>query len=619
MTPLAEDENQTLVAREAPWRFDETGDISRGVTDDSARKHFNTAQTLREICQNSLDALDQGKNAPVHMEFSVIQVKGTDFNARDLREHMLACAEATRNYAPHADYVKAAEILRHPEISVLKITDRNTSGLTTDKWAALVDEAGRPAKDSPYAGGSFGTGKNAVLNLSALRTVVYSTLHMGKDGRSGRVEWMKGRTVLCNHGPWRHEGAWGLGFKAEPFVTTQIPDVFRLTHQGTGVYALGFQPYGHWQQDMIEAVCDSFFCAVHERKLTVTIEGIRIDHDNIDQYLRPGSHVRFYLQALRQDGSQTASHPPLGKLQVHVGSAADAPNRVAYVNTMGMLITESKWVKKSNPFHVRLALQAAAGFVAVVRAPQGDRFLRYMENPSHSELSLDNLRRHPQGQEHLEAMQKVLGPLRQEIKQIVENALDVEVSAAVSPLHELGLQLELWSTEQEGNVLLNSREQSGIQAPDPQYETRGRRERKGKRRGRTTDDPPTLATTEDGDGDGRLPALRPIRSDEMRSRCLYVGPRTRRVFLNASQSMTVRLVLAGETRSDSDAVRIESAELEQGQAELRANADGTLHICPIPPDTGTLNNENNLVFCIQVDDDLEQRAVELKATVDPPA
>ena len=78
-------------------------------------------------------------------------------------------------------YQKALDSLVQPKIRCLKIQDTGTTGLRDDSWDSLVTQEGAVRKLDSMAGGNYGIGKNAVLNVSDLKTVFYCTRYIGRD------------------------------------------------------------------------------------------------------------------------------------------------------------------------------------------------------------------------------------------------------------------------------------------------------------------------------------------------------------------------------------------------------------------------------------------------------
>ena len=137
-------------------------------------------------------------------------------------------------------------------------------------------QEGSVQKPGEAPGGSNGIGKNAVLNVSDLHTVFYSTRYVA--GRRGRVEKFQGKAILMDHPDpenqkhnVQHVGFFSLP-EGKPILTTQIPDFFRLPEVGTGVFAMGFNPKSaNWVDEVTEAVIENFFYAVHHKKLVARI------------------------------------------------------------------------------------------------------------------------------------------------------------------------------------------------------------------------------------------------------------------------------------------------------------------------------------------------------------
>ena len=144
--------------------------------------------------------------------------------------------------------------------------DAGTLGLIGRSWDALVFQEGSVQKSGAAPGGSNGVGKNAVLNVSDLRTVFYSTRYIQR--REGRVEKLQGKATLMDHpNPQdKSESLQHVGFYSmphgEPVLTTQIPDFFRLDDVGTGVFIMGFNPRSNdWTREVTAAVIENFFHA----------------------------------------------------------------------------------------------------------------------------------------------------------------------------------------------------------------------------------------------------------------------------------------------------------------------------------------------------------------------
>lgn len=343
------------------WQFPPRNGGMDFVQDPSSA-HFSDdpiPKLVREIIQNSLDARESGISDPVVVKFADTEVKRELIGASQLYKHLTACLERAKSERMPQDvrkYENARNALKIPRIRCLRITDSGTTGLSDSKWDALVVREGDVRKSNVGApGGSYGIGKNAVFNVSDAQTVFYSSRYV--NGRDGRVEKMQGKATLMAHqDPATGKDLQHIGFyrasNGDPFITTDIPDFFRLDETGTGVFIMGFNPLSSdWVDAVTSAVIENFFYAIHHKQLIVEIssgsKNVRVTHETIDQLFEARSsrkpNAYHYYRAIRGEKAvSTQEIDKVGVLDVHVVLAESAPRRTAYVNRNGMLITESK-------------------------------------------------------------------------------------------------------------------------------------------------------------------------------------------------------------------------------------------------------------------------------------
>ena len=264
------------------WQFSPRG-LGIDVIQDSSSAHFRDdpiPKMIRELLQNSLDAKVEGLFVPVEVTIADTRVDPQAIGANELRLHLHACRErAEQDRKPKIQqlYAKALQTLDKAPIRCLKVVDSNTTGLQGPSWDALVFQEGSVYKPGDAPGGSNGTGKNAVLNVSDLRTVFYSTRY--SNGKEGRVEKCQGKATLMAHPSPNNkkENVQHIGFftmpDGKPILTNDIEGIFRLEDVGTGVFVMGFNPRSpEWANEVTRAIIENFFFAVHCKKLTVKIE-----------------------------------------------------------------------------------------------------------------------------------------------------------------------------------------------------------------------------------------------------------------------------------------------------------------------------------------------------------
>ena len=399
------------------WNFPKTNGGMDYVQDPSS-SHFNEAPIsylVREVIQNSLDARYDGIEEPVRVAFTETYIKKALIGGNELVKHVRACrdrAEAEDRSAIAESYQKALAILDQPEIRCLKIEDTGTTGLRDKLWDSLVTQEGAVNKSGSTPGGAFGIGKNAVLNVSDLNTVFYSTRYIGRDNGSkgrvrGRIDKLQGKSTLMAH-PDPNDPAEKLqhiGFyideDGEPLTGVRnMPKVFRLGDTGTGVFIMGFNPRSdNWMTEIARAAADNYFYAIHNKQLIVSIRAdgdsapIDIVHDTLDDLFEGReTPAYYYYRAIRDTKPRRMqSVGKLGNLDAFVLFENYAPRRIGYINRNGMLITDSR-EQAHNPLAPKgKSLWPDYAVMVMPATDDGDMWVRDMENPSHSSVSPEQL------------------------------------------------------------------------------------------------------------------------------------------------------------------------------------------------------------------------------------
>ena len=438
------------------WRFPpRNGGID--YVNDPSSTHFSDApiaKLVRELIQNSLDAKHDGFDDPVTVTFSETTVKRGLIGGASLQRHLQSCLDrATDDDTPDMVdvYTNALSVIRRRNIPCLKVQDTGTMGLNDARWKALVIQEGAVSKGSGAPGGSYGIGKNAILNVSDLQTVFYSTRLV--EGRKGLVSKLQGKATLTGHydpdgsdDDLQHIGFYRLQ-KDGPIRVRDIPEFFQLAETGTGVFIMGFNPHSsEWVDQVATAVIENFFYAIHHQNLTVEIvpedgSPVRIDHETIDylfERLMPiNRNAVHYYRAIRDlpedDVEVTRRVRDLGRLRAYVVFAEGSPRRIAHINRNGMLITDSR-EQKVNPLAPRgRSLWPDFAGVIVPDTDAGDLWLRKMENPSHDSLSSGQLR----SEEDRREADRRLRQARRELGEIIERRAEIGRYGEASNIDEL--------------------------------------------------------------------------------------------------------------------------------------------------------------------------------------
>lgn len=379
------------------WRFPTNDDGEDDQLNHPGIEDFRNTPIIslaREICQNSLDAKDPRQQAPVEVHFNLVELRSSDFpGIEEFREILASCkggqpgSEKTQTFFNRAIAVANAET-----ISCLVISDYNTTGLkgvsggkSTD-WYKLTKAVGSSDKSSSL--GSFGIGKFAPYANSDLRTVFYSTLN-SNDERA-----FQGVARLISH-EWEGKNTRGTGYfgvreKNEPILqVTSIPEFAQRDKVGTSIVIAGFQKDPQWEQKIIRAVLESFFCAIQSETLVVKAGKSRVTKGNLAGWVQKmanpsddvfkGSLVPYYFESLVSSDAREFVEPDFkgkGRISLRLITGRNHPKRVAIVRGSGMKIFD-----KGN-------FQTAMKFAGVFNADGVlvNDYLKSMEPQQHDKL-----------------------------------------------------------------------------------------------------------------------------------------------------------------------------------------------------------------------------------------
>lgn len=393
----------------------------------------------KEICQNSLDAVDD-ESHPVLVEFNLFWLKKEDFPKRDdFVEVLYSCRHFSKKNYKNTDqtefYNDAIGIMSDDEIPVLRISDFNTKGLTgsdnkdNSDWSNLVKAVGVSDKGDGK-GGSFGHGKFATFACSYLQTVFYSTCAV--DG----IEVSQGVARLSSFYDKNDDKTMGLGYfgedNCEPMMEfCNFDKSFRREYGdcGTDIYIMGFDVgIFDWKEKVIAAVIDAFYVAVLNKRLVFKLNDVLINAETIQslveseiykEYLNPETLYNFYSFFDEKRVLFTGSIKNENDVMFYFLPFKDqeCPNRVAMVRMNGMKIFDQDHLPQS-PFF---------GGTLLINNKRTDAYLRALENPQHSGWSDARAKNPIEAKEVIKNLRKFL---RDSINQYVqENTPDfIDVS-----------------------------------------------------------------------------------------------------------------------------------------------------------------------------------------------
>ena len=384
---------------------------------------------------------------PVHVSFELIGIKPELIGRYELSRAIDSSLKIAVDDPMASVALKAAaKSINQDEVHCLRISDRNTTGLSGDHWRALVKMQGVSHKpEIEGAGGSHGIGKYAPFAVSTLRTVFYWTCFR-EDGENR--ERFQGKSVLMSHNNTDGEQTQGTGFYGvkqncqELILPGEIPKPFRVLTldehpiQGTSLAIMGFRETHDWRPRIAASVIGNFFFAIARGQLTVTVEPVEdesvefpefeIDCHSIEkwfQYLTETAAfddsedaVENTLQEARtfwdlSKGETTAEKQDvdLGHCRLWIRTAEGLSSKVAFVRRTGMLVTtQQRRLIRFPGFRDFAAL-------CVFEDPAGNELLRRMENPRHDQFEPDRLPQDDQGRGR-NALKRITDWIRAEIR-----------------------------------------------------------------------------------------------------------------------------------------------------------------------------------------------------------
>ena len=364
---------------------------------DPAQQYFEGSHAdhavVRETGQNTLD--NRGKDAvgPIRMVFELATMNTQEIpGIEGLRKHLEAVAEQTESQQGHDRMVKAAALSKKETVSVLRISDYNTTGLTGSEALASRGSPisrltrGKGGSSDDERGGSFGIGSAVGPMASDLCTVIYTSVP-----EDTRDSVMAGYTRLATHSlnetSYRAEGYFTRLDCEDDFEyqrpAPKIGQFSERTEPGTDIYILG---YRMTEKDpelerVRDAMIDNFMAAIKESHLVV--EGIApgnhwtLDAETLPKFASGLSEANAFYQALQDPRPAEATIKSAGKVRLYI-NIDDRLEKKLHTITMRAPLMKIDTFK-----HNSISAKYAA--VLVCDSTEGNKYLRQLEPPQHHE------------------------------------------------------------------------------------------------------------------------------------------------------------------------------------------------------------------------------------------
>ncbi|MEC4088874.1 hypothetical protein [Pseudoalteromonas rubra] len=459
-----------MTTNEFGFYFEKQGRSGNEGPIDPAQQYFEGSHAdqavVRETAQNTLDNKGTGVDGPIRMEFELKEIKTDDIPGIDgLRNHLLAAAKNTEGQQGHDRIAQAVALSNEESISVLRISDYNTTGLTGCESLKTKESPlsrltrGTGGSNDDERGGSFGIGSAVGPMASDLCTVIYTSLPEDSD-----CSVLAGYTRLATH------LIDGESFRAEGFYTNlnriddfeyqrpapEIGSFSKRTEPGTDIYILGYRMSGR-DPNLVgvrTAMISNFMAAIKNGNLIV--EGITTDNswtlnaEELGRYVKDLPEERAFYDALEYSEPVEEEIDKVGKVKLYI-NLDDSLDKKLHTVTMRAPLMKIDTFK-----HTSIPNKYAA--VLICDSVEGNKYLRQLEPPQHHKW--DEAREPEYGKKIVEAL-----------KGFVKKSLNKKISSEIGEEIKIeGLSRFLPINSEKGN----GREGSDKVEPSPSdHEVKG--------------------------------------------------------------------------------------------------------------------------------------------------
>lgn len=355
----------------------------------------------RETCQNSLDAI-KDINEPVRIEFEKFEIYKNEIPGyEDLLKSLQNCYvfwKKLENEKTYLFFEKAIKSISKEKISVLRISDFNTKGLSGSKkeyntpWQNLVKANGVSDKNE-ISGGSFGIGKAAPFACSDIRTVFYQTLDEENISASqGIARLVSYKNDNCE----TTSGVGYFGIKNKNLATIPIKSLnknYTRKSIGTDLFIINFIENKDWDKQIIIEMLEGFLLSFFNNKIEVSIlengeKKVKIGKNNI------GEMIKLYREDLKfaTDYYRTMISKETKEIEENFMEMGTLKLKVLLEENLNrnILISRNNGMKLFDKNRISRNIQFSG--VLTMKGNKLNAFFREMESPQHNSWEFDRHR-----------------------------------------------------------------------------------------------------------------------------------------------------------------------------------------------------------------------------------
>lgn len=429
-----------MSATNIEWQFSKIPNIEESNFNKILERFYSlgVAGLTRENIQNSLDGRLTDSDQPVVVKIDLGTVNRKEVPGMTSIVQRINSLEGRNGYTKETiNHMKAS--MMDEEVRYISFEDSNTRGLTGAKygqsnskehtWGIYAYNKGVhfEEKDESFEasrGGSHGVGKIASNAASDIHMMFFA--NCDKEGE----QHLGGTIQLIEHkygdDYYRSTGYFAKleGSKFMPYEN-RYDKVFEKSTRGLKIVIPFLRKSFYREDEIIRAVCDSFFVSVIEKKLVVHVNDLVIDDTTIDAIVADSQYyvqeiesmkkvfTPLYVKTFKDQQPRLIEIPHANtvfKFNLYFNFDERIPKgRVGIIRTIGMKIED--FAVKNN---------ATKPFNAVlIGGIEEDSYLKSLENESHTKISSDDLK----DPELTKLAKKFISNLNKEILKVIDEEM----------------------------------------------------------------------------------------------------------------------------------------------------------------------------------------------------
>lgn len=398
------------------WQFSPIPNIEESGFNKILERFYRlgVAGLTRENIQNSLDGRLQNSDRPVVVKIQTGEIDRDNIPGIQSIIERINSLEGRNSYSKETIEHMQTE-MKKERVKFISFEDENTRGLTgakngqsnskEDTWGIYAYNKGvHFEEDETFEasrGGSHGVGKIASNAASDLHLMFFANCDaQGEQHLGGTIQ-------LIEHA---YQGqcyrSSGYLTKVEQLTNTtkfmpfdnNFGSVFQKNTRGLKIVIPFLRESFYNEKEVVQAICDSFFMSVLEKKLIVYVNDLKIDHEEIISIVQDEQYYIQEIEAMKKVFTPLYVDSYLKETPrvIEVKSldttytfnlyfnydARITRGRVAIIRTIGMKIED-----------FRVKNNATKPFNAVlIGGLKEDLYLKSLENESHTAISAKEIK-----------------------------------------------------------------------------------------------------------------------------------------------------------------------------------------------------------------------------------